>query len=486
MPPASSTPNRMRLTRRRLLLGSGALGGLAVARGLGAGGWLEPDRASSPSALLRELASTLTRYQRDLIVLPADHPSRQIINTVSVLDRPHLGTLLSPHQLGLVDDLTTSLLSPSGRQDFAGTLAVEGRFEGCVLAVYGDPMSDEAHVVLQGGHVMVRGGGGRATANSPFGGGTAYGHQIGNQLWRVQGNSFSYHGDAANQLMDTLDSTQRAAAIQVERPHELVLQPQGDRAAIPGIRIGSLPDPAREAGANLVAAVLSIHPQEVREEALSALDAWGGIDALHFSTFADKGFYSDMQSWSELSPDERGTRGTPYWQVWRLEGPGAVFHFQGHPHVHAYVNIVRDPAAALIGETLAVVDAPVAGADMGALLGRALAHATGEPLGWLGTDPPGRFCTGPVTTGLAFSLDPYANRIVVATVASDKMADPLRSYLTEKGVPLETARDYRVATIGYVANDTSRIGEVTSIEQTGILMRDGLIGFLREGGLERG
>ncbi len=29
------------------------------------------------------------------------------------------------------------------------------------------------------------------------------------------------------------------------------------------------------------------------------------------------------------------------WDVWRLEGPTAVCHFRGAPHVHAYINIAR-------------------------------------------------------------------------------------------------------------------------------------------------
>ena len=27
------------------------------------------------------------------------------------------------------------------------------------------------------------------------------------------------------------------------------------------------------------------------------------------------------------------------WDIWRIEGPGMVWHFRGAPHVHAYINI---------------------------------------------------------------------------------------------------------------------------------------------------
>ncbi|HSJ98180.1 MAG TPA: hypothetical protein VLC53_13960, partial [Myxococcota bacterium] len=126
------------LDRRTFLVGLGAGTGLALARGLGTRGLGAP-AAGDFDATLRALAASLSPLQRDRIVLPADHPSRQIDNTVATLDRPHLGTLLSPAQRALVDRLYTGMLSERGRQAFAGTIAVEGRLDGCVLAIYGEP-----------------------------------------------------------------------------------------------------------------------------------------------------------------------------------------------------------------------------------------------------------------------------------------------------------------------------------------------------------
>jgi hypothetical protein len=468
------------LTRRRLLQGAGVLGGLALARGLGAGTWGRGMPEATLHEHLRALARSLTPGQRERLVLPADHPSREIVNTISVLDRPHLGTLLSPSQLARVEALLGTMLSPSGCADFAPTLAVEGRFEGCILAIYGEPESDDAHIVLQGGHVMIRRG---DASDSPFGGGTAYGHQIGNHRWRVEGNSFAYHGDAANRLMDALRENERAAALQDERPHELVLQPLGDTAAIPGVRFGALTGEARAAARSLVDTVLSLYPDAVRSDAWSALDANGGFDALHFATFGDKGFYADMRAWSELPPEARAARGSPYWQVWRIEGPGAVFHFQGHPHVHAYVHIVRDPGRTPVGETLASSPRPLQGAVLSRHLSRALAAHAGEAFAWHGSEVPGRIPAGTITTGSAFALDPYANRVVVATLAGAAMAEPLRKALADQGHAVEAGRAYRVATTDYAANDARQVGEPTRIEDTGALVRDALIQYLRRGGL---
>ena len=72
-------------------------------------------------------------------MFPADHPSRQITNTISVLERPaprHAALALPARARARLYD---SMLSRAGREAFAGTLAVEGRLDGCVLAIYGEP-----------------------------------------------------------------------------------------------------------------------------------------------------------------------------------------------------------------------------------------------------------------------------------------------------------------------------------------------------------
>ena len=48
----------------------------------------------------------------------------------------------------------------------------------------------------------------------------------------------------------------------------------------------------------------------------------GGTDKLHMA------FYQN----GDLGNDK-------VWDMWRVEGPGFVWHFRGAPHVHAYINI---------------------------------------------------------------------------------------------------------------------------------------------------
>lgn len=465
---------------RRAFLAAGAAGaGLLLARGFGARGFGTPEPMPYEQAL-RELGRSLTARQRELVIFAADDPTRQIVNTQTVLERPHLGTLFSPRQRVLVEHLYHSMLSPRGIDDFAETIAVEGRFDGCVLAIYGDPEDDGAQAVIQGGHLMLRGG--RSINGAAFGGGVSYGHQTGNGLWRIPGNSFAYHGDAANRLYQTLSAAERAKAIVARPPHELVLQVQGSNGRFDGVRLGDLGDAAKSEAQKLIETVFGAYPPAAQADAFDCIAANGGLDALRFAVYADRGFYEDMTAFGALTETDRRRRGDPYWQVWRIEGPGTVIHFKGHPHVHAYIQVVRDPARANIGSALASSDTTLEGAALGRLLAAALRRATGENLAFVGDEIPGRFCAGEITTGLAYALDPYRNRVTVATVSGGTMSDALRKHLSEGGIGIDVSRTYRVATIDYLANQAEALGEVDSVETHGT-MRDALVAQLRADGV---
>ncbi len=481
--PGLSDPSRVALGRRAFLVGAGAGAGWLLARGLGISPLAAGDeRDASYAARLQALAGSLTQRQRELLVFPADHPTRQVANTLSVLERPHLGTLLSASQLARVERLCLDMLSAQGREAFAGTFAVEGRFAGCVLALYGEPETGRAQTVLMGGHVMLRGGG-ESAEGAAFGGGLAYGHQVGNHRWRVQGNAFAPHGDAANRLYASLAPDERVRAVLPRPPHELVLQVQGAAARLPGVRVGSLSEGAQAEAARLLDTVFSLYPEAARARALSCIETNGGREALHVAYYGSHGFYSDLRAWETLDPAERARRGDPYWQVWRIEGPGTIVHFQGYPHVHAYVQVVRDPARANFGETLGATATTIEGERMRQLLEGALRRASGEPLAFHADEVPGRFCPGEITTGLAYSLDPYRNHVVVATIEGRAMSTTLRERLAAAGAVIEPARRYRVASTQYFAARPEIFGDPADIERADLLLRDALVAHLRAGGL---
>jgi len=75
---------------------------------------------------------------------------------------------------------------------------------------------------------------------------------------------------------------------------------------------------------------LAPYRKEDADEALAILTANGGLEKTHLAFF-------------QVGPDGKsvdlGDDGV--WDVWRLEGPGFVWHFRGAPHVHTWVNIAR-------------------------------------------------------------------------------------------------------------------------------------------------
>jgi hypothetical protein len=199
--------------------------------------------------------------------------------------------------------------------------------------------------------------------------------------------------------------------------------------------------------------------------------------------YESHGFYEDMARFRELDPAERARRGDPYWQVWRIEGPGAVIHFQGHPHVHAYVQIARDPGRANVGETLGVTSSGVEGEAMRRLLEGALRRGSGEPLAFYPEDVPGRICPGEITTGVAWAMSPYRNRVTVATISGAAMSAALRDRLARGGLRVEPGARYRVATTDYHATVRDVFGEPERVEPGETLLRDALVAHLRAGGL---
>ena len=183
---------------------------------------------------------------------------------------------------------------------------------------------------------------------------------------------------------------------------------QGAGGRFPACASARSPSRRSEEAARLLDTVLATLPRgRARAGALACIDANGGVGALHVACYASHGFYADMRAWASLTPAERARRGDPYWQVWRIEGPGTIVHFKGHPHVHAYIQVVRDPARANLGESLGARSRRRSRASrMRALLEGALRRATGEALAFHADEIPGRFCAGEVTTGLAYALDP--------------------------------------------------------------------------------
>ena len=464
---AETAGSRQGMSRRGMLLGMTGLGAGIVCARTG----LPRVEAATHEQLVAQFAAALTPDQRAQIFLPWEHPSRQLVNTLAIRKSPHLGTLLNAEQMPYAWRLWELMQSPSGVSRFREPLRAEaGGLDGCVLAIYGDPMKGPCQSVISGGHIELRAG---AQTNGGFGDGVAYGHQVGNHQLRVPGNVWAHHSDVINALVGTFTPAQLVQAVVAEKPHELVLQVQGQGGRFDGLPVSTFDDRQRAGFCEGLATLLASYAPGYVEQATADLQFLGGIDGLHVALYAENGFYPDGKRYAggEVLPDQ-----APYFQVWRVEGPGFVLHFEGFPHVHAYLRIAREPHRQHVGETLAETSRLLEGAPVRHLVEAAMQRETGADVALMPGKLPGRLVPGPITTGTLWTLDPYANTVVVATVRGSQLGSSVRQRLGE-GSP---DRVYRLATIDYLLDQFPQtFGHPEQTESTGLLLRDVLVSEAR-------
>jgi Protein of unknown function (DUF3500)/5'-nucleotidase, C-terminal domain len=460
------------MDRRQFMLMTGAVaGGLALTR-VGA----PQVQASTHDELVRAFAANLSPAQRAEIFLPWDHPSRQLVNTLAIRRAPHIGTLLDGSQMPYAWNLWSRMQSESGKARFREPLKAEGGgLDGCVLTIYGEPDAGPCQSVISGGHIELRAG---AQVNGAFGDGVAYGHQVGNHQLRVPGNVWAHHSDAANHLASLLTPQQLRQAVCTVTPHELMLQVQAQDGRFDGLPGRQMNEAQRAAFCELLSTTLAAYAPEYTSAAMNDVLHQGGIDDLHVAWYAEHGYYADGARFIDVPArgDER-----PYLQVWRVEGPGMVLHFQGWPHVHAYLRITRDPNRQHVGEILAESTVLVEGEPVRTFMETAMQTAMDADAGWMPGLLPGRIVPGPVTSGSLWTLDPYGNQVVVATLRGDALAPAFRSRVNRP----EASRTYRVATFDYaLIAYAADLGEIESVEPSGVWLRDTLVDHARAGGLQ--
>jgi hypothetical protein len=468
------------------------LGAVGLAAGLALGGGIRllgrrPVEDWDFATALAALWESLSPVQRKAVGRPWDHPSRQLVGHVACLGAPRVASVLTASQQVLVHRLYETLTAAEQRRRFGRLVGLEGGgLDPCEIAIYGDPRGPRCQLALSGGHLLLRGGGG-AASRSAFGGPLAYGHQIGNGVPRLPGNAFAYHGDAANALVAGLDAPRRRQALVAgEPPFETAVQLQGAGGVFAGLPLRELDDPGKEAAQRLLGSVLSCYAESERAEALGCLRRNGGLESLHLAVYTSRGFYPDGAAVGELDASEQARRGDPYWHVWRLEGPGTVLHFRGWPHVHAALHLAEDGGAGQhVGEVLAENGELLEGERLRTLLLEALREATAAELAFLPGELPARFPPGPVSTGLVWSLDPYADEVAVARLRGRDAAAPLREQLAARGVRLEPGRVYRIATPRFASGAEDLLGPAREVERSGLGLRHAYEAYFRRHGLTR-
>lgn len=436
--------------RRFLQLGAGATA-LAGAGLYGRHRLLPPSpsqRLESVDVLAVRLFKSLDEEQRDACCVEYDDPLRQYHNRGVWGGGLSVFTGFDHAQRSTLADLLHAGLSVAGRtripeEYFTRWLGVHSMR----ALICGDPTLPPYQILLTGGHLNLRLGG-ACREGVAFGGPQVYGDQRGNGRAGLPGNLYREQFLLAQRLLRGLDAGRRRAATLPEAPPQTEIEVRGRSSAPPGLSLRDLASEPKALAGELVASILSTWPETDVAYANECLAANGGLDALAFSTY------------------EHGDEGPiPEAQVFRLEGPAAVFHFRGHPHVHAFVNVAMDGEAPLsVGEALGSNPAPLEGDAVCALFERALRAECGTEIAFYPRESVvGRLRAGPIRSGDIYTLESWQDTSVIASIRGARLSASLRARLEADGARVEPARDYSLATTRYAADELRN--ELGSLER---------------------
>jgi len=210
------------------------------------------------------------------------------------------------------------VLSPDGYEKMLKqTEFDDGGVNSYSMAVFGTPESGKCEWELTGRHLTLRADG-DSVPNAAFGGPIVYGH--GEET--AKDNLYHYQTKQVNEVFKALDAKQSAQALIAKAPAESAVPLQGAGGKFPGIALSELSSDQKALVEKTLKTLLSPYRQEDVDETMAIIQSTGGFDKLHLA------FYQQ----NDLGNDK-------VWDIWRVEGPGLVWHFRGAPHVHAYINI---------------------------------------------------------------------------------------------------------------------------------------------------
>jgi len=204
------------------------------------------------------------------------------------------------------------------------------RFE--TYTILGEPGSGAFEFVLTGRHCTRRCDG-DSVEGAAFGGPIFYGHaaQSFNEKPDHPGNAYWYQAKRANEVFKMLDGKQRKLALLGEAREEEgtdTVKLTGKKSGLPGIPMTELSRDQKDMVRKVMTDVLAPFRKKDTDEAMKLIEA-NGFDHLHMA------FYQNH---------DVGKDGV--WDVWQIEGPAMLWYFRGDPHVHTWVHIRRNAAAA--------------------------------------------------------------------------------------------------------------------------------------------
>jgi hypothetical protein len=293
----------------------------------------QPARSKPAESLIRELYESLTEAQRRQVVMPFDHrignsqtPARLGMYNASI-NANNIGTVYTAAQKELNQRILRAICADEEghrRVTRNGTFDNSRTFDNCGAHIFGNPMNNQQYAwVFTSHHLTVRCDG-NSQPNTGFGGPMYYGHSTDGMSAR---NVWFFQTQQVLNLWDALSETQRRQSLMSRDPGEQAASVQHRAAPYPGLRSADMTQDQKLLCQTVMRNLLAPFRREDADEVMDIVRRNGGMDAIHF------GFYRDAQT-----PEGR-------WKFWRLEGPGFVWNYRIHDHVHCFVNIAVPPRA---------------------------------------------------------------------------------------------------------------------------------------------
>jgi hypothetical protein len=457
------------MNRRQLIKAGVGIGALTTAAAAARYTLLSPPQRwdmASLDELAAEVHAELARSAGARACFDYDHPLRQVHNRGLWLG----GLTVSAATLSWSARraLTTILRGNLSASGFERLLSqYPSRISGVnflQLLLFGTPGRGPWQMLLSGIHLNLRVGS-PIHDGTAFGGPQVYGDQRGNERPGLPGNVFRYQMQTAHELVAGLTPAYRGAIRVAQAPPQTCIAVQGRGGRFDGVPVADFPVQARRQAQAVVSRVLENYGEESSAYAWDCLHRNGGVDGLHFADY-DVDFQGGRHAGDSPS------------QIFRLEGPGAVFYFRGEPHVHAFVSVERSLDQPLsLGAVIGVNPAALEGDSLRAWFESAMVgHTHADYADYPPFSLAGRLRAGTIRTGDIWAAENWVDDLVVCDVKGAEIAQGLAELMRSRGDSPQAYSTYRVATTGYVAANEaeSRIGRVSNSRNWGPL-RDALL-----------
>jgi len=263
----------------------------------------------------------LSNDQRAVVAKPWTDPLRDRVNANWHITKPTIGDkFYSASQKSMVEKIVKQLTSESGYDRLKKqTEDDDGGIEAYSMAWFGKPGDEKFEWMLTGRHLTLRADG-NSQDKIVFGGPVIYGH---GEESSPKDNLFYYQTLKVQSVFESLSAEQRKKALVGSNlPAETKVAIQGSNGTFEGLLGADLQGEQRTLFQQAIKTILSMYRDEDTSEANTIIDQNGGLDNLRIAYYAKNDLLQDG-----------------IWDVWRIEGPSAVIHFRGAPHVHAYIHI---------------------------------------------------------------------------------------------------------------------------------------------------